>query len=223
MIVLYWLTRTSPISLIYCNFIHLLKFRCPSQVIQICPDKSLFESLKECIALLEVVQKGLSDYLETKRMVFPRFFFLSDDELLEILSQAKNVRAVQPHLKKCFENMKELKFEEDSEITTMFSAEYEEVRLSPSIYPVGNVENWLGQVEEAMRNTLREIIRASLAVVETTPRKEWVYMWPGQVVICSGQTYWTAHVEEAISGDSLVDCHRLMLGHVGIVILLKAK
>ncbi|XP_044001574.1 dynein axonemal heavy chain 1-like [Aphidius gifuensis] len=81
-------------------------------ILQICPDKSLLESLKECISLLEIVQRGLSDYLETKRSLFPRFFFLSDDELLEILAQTKNVRAVQPHLTKCFENMKELKFVE---------------------------------------------------------------------------------------------------------------
>ncbi|XP_043666184.1 dynein axonemal heavy chain 1-like [Vespula pensylvanica] len=186
---------------------------CP-YIMKICPDKTLLESLKECISLLEVVQKGLADYLETKRMVFPRFFFLSDDELLEIVAQTKNVQAVQPHLKKCFENMRELRFEEDLAITRMYSAEYEEVVLRPPIYPEGNVENWLGLVEEAMRNTLREIIGEALQIVEETSRKEWVYMWPGQVVLCGGQTYWTAHVEDAIKRDALWTFYEVMLSQL---------
>jgi len=96
----------------------------------------------------------------------------------------------------------------------MYSAEYEEVVLQPSIYPKGNVEDWLLLVEKAMRNTLQMIIKQALDVVEQTPREQWVYMWPGQVVLCGGQTYWAAHVEEGIRNDTLPDYYKLLLQQV---------
>ena len=48
----------------------------------------LLEAFKQSNEVLESISKSLEDYLETKRMAFPRFYFLSNDELLDILAQA---------------------------------------------------------------------------------------------------------------------------------------
>ena len=71
----------------------------------------IIETLMEMNKKLEEIQKSLETYLETKRVSFPRFYFVSNDDLLEILGQSKNPDAIQPHMKKCFDNIKSLKLE----------------------------------------------------------------------------------------------------------------
>ncbi|XP_066265765.1 dynein axonemal heavy chain 1-like isoform X2 [Branchiostoma lanceolatum] len=194
------------------------------QVISLCPDARLLENLKECNKLLEQVQKGLSEYLETKRAAFPRFYFLSDDELLEILSQTKDPKAVQPHLRKCFENMAKLHFEEDLAITKMFSTEGECVPLSEKLYPTGNVEDWLLEVERVMKESLRSIIGRSLAVYPDTKRTEWVLNWPGQVVIAGCQTFWSKEVSDSLEEENLPERLEILIEQMtGLVELVRGK
>uniref|UniRef100_H2YF96 Dynein heavy chain linker domain-containing protein n=1 Tax=Ciona savignyi TaxID=51511 RepID=H2YF96_CIOSA len=262
-----------------------------TQVISLCSDARLLESLKECNKLLEQVQKGLSEYLETKRAAFPRFYFLSDDELLEILSQTKDPTAVQPHLRKCFENIfkvlrvittflkqllkkcsflaeiclcdsaviwkidffkassvfflefligfrinfvlhknpnnkddPQITFEKDMRMTEMVSGEGESVEFSEELYPTGNVEDWLGEVERVMLESVRAQCAKAVAAYPDNKRTEWVLQWPGQVVIAGAQVYWSQYVEEAITNGELDELYERLVGMLSdLVGLVRGK
>ncbi|EDQ91509.1 uncharacterized protein MONBRDRAFT_15298, partial [Monosiga brevicollis MX1] len=171
-------------------------------IVRFCADAKLLETFRECNKLLDQVQKGLSAYLETKRGVFPRFYFLSDDELLEILSQTKDPTAVQPHMRKCFDNIARLKFEDDLQMSEFVSADGESVVFREDLYPKGNVEEWLLEVERVMAVSLRQILQEALGQYYAGPRTDFVIAWPGQIVIAGCQTTWTSEVEKAIQAGA---------------------
>ena len=166
------------------------------RAVDFCDNAKLLERFKEGAALLDEVQKGLSDYLETKRTGFARFYFLSNEELLSILSESKDVKLVQPHLKKCFEGIDKVRFEKDLTITAMVSPEGESVDLSSAVVPVGkNVEHWMLELEGEMRASCRDAMEAAIEDYGATPRVEWMQKHVAMCVLNGSQAHWTAETE----------------------------
>uniref|UniRef100_A0A1I8FV89 DHC_N2 domain-containing protein n=1 Tax=Macrostomum lignano TaxID=282301 RepID=A0A1I8FV89_9PLAT len=173
-----------------------------SNAISVTSQEEMLEKLQECHQKLEVIHKGLNDYLEQKRLFFSRFFFLSNDELLEILSETKDPLRVQPHLKKCFEGIARLNFSSEQEITAMVSAENERVDFVSRIVPAdaqGLVEVWLLEVETVMMKSLRCVTGKAIEAYQPHDRKDWVTRWPGQVVLSASIVHWTSEVATAMT------------------------
>jgi dynein heavy chain len=173
----------------------------------------IIAEMQKANELLETIQKGLNDYLETKRLFFARFFFLSNDELLEILSETKDPLRVQPHCKKCFDGIAELRFEENLDITAMISAEGEEVKFEfekTGFEPInpnktgGNVEVWLLQIEQIMRRSIAQVSDDAMEDFQVRPRLEFSVKWCGMAVLCINQLMWVQAVEKSLPEGSTV-------------------
>lgn len=180
------------------------------RVLQATNQPNMLQNLQEANELLDEIMKGLNDYLEKKRLFFPRFFFLSNDELLEILSETKDPLRVQPHIKKCFEGIDQLAFQEDKfgnqDVIGMKSSQGEFVEFSNMIYPAdakGMVEKWLLQVEKLMMKSLRDIIAKTIPDYFKCDFGKWVVNWPGQAILCARGVNWTAETNTAIKNGTL--------------------
>jgi dynein heavy chain len=188
----------------------------PNFMVQADPDKRLEEKFSKANEKLDEITKGLNDYLELKRLYFPRFFFLSNDELLEILSQTKEPRAVQPHLGKCFEGINKVFFETDLKISRIISAEGEEIQMDRMIDPEtpnnkGNVEKWLLDLELIQWESIRTQTLGCLLDYKNESRKKWILKWPAQAIIAVSCVYWTQEVSQALmvgGGKALTEVNK---------------
>uniref|UniRef100_A0A4W6G9Y8 Dynein axonemal heavy chain 10 n=1 Tax=Lates calcarifer TaxID=8187 RepID=A0A4W6G9Y8_LATCA len=162
---------------------------------------------------LERCQKSLNDYLDSKRNAFPRFFFISDDELLSILGSS-DPACVQEHMIKMYDNIASLRFDVESNgetvVGAMVSAEGEVMELRKPIPVEGRVEEWMTGVLLEMRRTNRLITKEAIfRYCEDRSRVDWMLLYQGMVVLAANQVWWTWEVEDVFKNVKKGEKHAL--------------
>ncbi|XP_069922194.1 dynein axonemal heavy chain 10 isoform X1 [Oryctolagus cuniculus] len=165
-----------------------------------CEAPNRLSDLQHIAEGLERCQKSLNDYLDTKRNAFPRFFFISDDELLSILGSSDPL-CVQEHMIKMYDNIAMLRFSDgdggEKLVSAMISAEGEVMEFGKIVRAEGRVEDWMTAVLTEMRRSNRRITKEAIfRYCEDRSRVDWMLLYQGMVVLVASQVWWTWEVED---------------------------
>ncbi|XP_049595492.1 cytoplasmic dynein 1 heavy chain 1 [Syngnathus scovelli] len=168
-------------------------------------------SLERLADLLGKIQKALGEYLERERSSFPRFYFVGDEDLLEIIGNSKNVAKLQKHFKKMFAGVSSILLNEDNtEVLGISSREGEEIvyKTPVSITEHPKINEWLTLVEKEMRVTLAKLLAESVtevtgfnkgSAVDLSQYITWIDRYQAQLVVLSTQIAWSENIESALT------------------------
>ncbi len=164
--------------------------------------------LERLADLLTKIQKALGEYLERERASFPRFYFVGDEDLLEIIGNSKNIGRLQKHFKKMFGGVSAVLLDdEQTQILGISSKEGEEVIFpTPVLLKDRKINEWLTKVENEMRMTLAKLLAQAVSdvaqfkstTIDQQKYMEWVDEYQAQLVVLAAQIAWSESVDASL-------------------------
>ncbi|KRY19216.1 Cytoplasmic dynein 2 heavy chain 1 [Trichinella patagoniensis] len=157
---------------------------------------NLAEQLQRC-------QKALNQYLEEKRDEFPRFYFIGDDDLLELLGRADDPEIIQMHLKKLFPGIHTVHFDKGNNcITAVASADGEILPLQSPVKIAGEVQLWLSALHLSIQETLKRSVILAVNTMKSGQNLD-PSQFCSQVLCLSEQIRFCEQCEKAIQSGTL--------------------
>ncbi|XP_032878557.1 cytoplasmic dynein 2 heavy chain 1 isoform X2 [Amblyraja radiata] len=170
-----------------------------NRVTSLCMRAGIRHSLITILDQMQRCQKSLNEFLEEKRSAFPRFYFIGDDDLLEILGQSTNPSIIQTHLRKLFAGINSVDFDEDFQhIIAMKSLDGEVVPLKRKIRISDDVEVWLSNLAGVMKETLNQLLIECIDAWKQSQGAIDPSRFPSQILCLTEQIQFTEEVENAI-------------------------
>ncbi|KAL0234517.1 hypothetical protein PCE1_001553 [Barthelona sp. PCE] len=172
-------------------------------VLKNCLKPERLEVLTKLLKSLEECQKSLTNYLNSKRQLFPRFYFISDDELLSMLGTSE-ISDIQHHVIKICQGADHLIVPQGvKKIQGLMSSQKEELLFEEPILLQDNtsVEIWFTSVVKMMRQSLKRQTAVSLwDYLSTNDDQKKVIKWYektlGQVICSVSEIYFTFLIED---------------------------
>ena len=203
--------ETSRFGSISTEFLTLMKKVSKSpMVMDVLNIQGVQRSLERLADLLGKIQKALGEYLERERSSFPRFYFVGDEDLLEIIGNSKNVPRLQKHFKKMFAGVASIILNEENTIVSgIASREGEEVTFNKPVSIIDNpkINEWLSLIEKEMRMTLAQNLASAVAdikqfkhgPIDTPSYLQWCDKYQAQLVVLAAQISWSEDIEAALA------------------------
>eukprot|EP00002_Diphylleia_rotans_P022035 TRINITY_DN430_c0_g2_i1.p1 TRINITY_DN430_c0_g2~~TRINITY_DN430_c0_g2_i1.p1 ORF type:complete len:4080 (+),score=854.57 TRINITY_DN430_c0_g2_i1:199-12438(+) len=184
-----------------------------TNILILCNQEGLLVKLRRVEEMLETCEKALFDYLEAKQNRFPRFYFVSTVDLLDILCNGSKPANIQIHMSKLFQAIKSLKLVEPKDpaqpvialgMTSNVGDEY--VPFHEQLLLKDSVVDYLDATIDIMRNCLKHILRQ--AVIEFAgldpdesrdgdKQRKMLMEYPSQISILTRQICFTSEVNDA--------------------------
>ncbi|EMG45477.1 ro-1 Dynein heavy chain [Candida maltosa Xu316] len=169
--------------------------------------------LTKFLESLTKVRKSLTDYLEKQRELFPRFYFIGNEDLLDLIGGSNDIVRINNHLKKMFSGIDRLNYmPESSSITGVVSEQGEELTLQTpiSLIKYNRLNEWLRELELEMKLTLSYLIKDNLQIWKADVFNEDKFLSlidkvPAQVATLLQQITFSSIVQEKF--NSLPDFH----------------
>ena len=172
---------------------------------------NLLTSFEEIQKKLQLSERALAQYLDGKREEFPRFYFVSSYDLMDILAHGHDPRSVVVHFTKIFDNVEKLDFKDcdTAEAVAIVSTEGENVPLFHPLKCEGVVTEWLSKLSGNIKETLAERLADAVSTYEDKPRSAWLFDFCAQVTLVAAQVWFTTEVQ--IAFDRILQGHETSL------------